>query len=308
MRWRGRRQSDNVEDRRGMRGGRVAIGGGAAIIVVIVALLFGADPRQLLEQMQVEGPTVQTDPQARAPGSGYAPYDDTTPATPGEPGAPGAPLSEEDELAAFVSVVLAETEDVWRGQFQKMGRVYEEPRLVLFSDQVESACGMAGAAMGPFYCPGDRQVYIDLSFYEVLKQRLGAPGDFAQAYVVAHEVGHHVQHLLGFSDQVHALRSQLSEEEYNQLSVRLELQADFLAGLWAHHAERTAHILEPGDIEEALNAASAIGDDRLQMQSRGRVVPDAFTHGTSAQRVRWFRRGYESGDITQGDTFGAETL
>jgi hypothetical protein len=197
---------------------------------------------------------------------------------------------------------------VWNEQFSQMGQAYEEPTLVLFTDEVNSACGMAGAAMGPFYCPGDRQVYIDLGFYDLLRQRLGAGGDFAQAYVIAHEVGHHVQNLLGISDQVHQARGRMNERDYNALSVRLELQADFYAGLWAHHAQRMNQVLEPGDIEEALGAASAIGDDRLQMQAEGRVVPDAFTHGTSEQRVRWFTRGFETGDIREGDTFAATRL
>jgi len=302
MRWQGRRQSDNVEDRRGMRPGGLAIGGGGVLIVVILALLFGADPRQLLEQLQTEGPAVTTAPATPgAPGATDATGEVTTPGT-----APAA--RPQDERAQFVAVVLAETEDVWREQFRELQRTYDEPKLVLFTDEVRSACGLAGAAVGPFYCPGDRKVYIDLAFYDVLRRKLGAPGDFAQAYVIAHEVGHHVQNLLGLSERVQELRGKLTEAEFNQVSIRLELQADFFAGLWAHYAARTAGLLEPGDIEEALNAASAIGDDRLQMQARGRVVPDAFTHGTSAQRVRWFRRGYESGDFRQGDTFGAEQL
>ena len=267
-----------------MRAGKLALGGGGALIVLLVAMLFGVDPRALLEQIPVDqtGMSTQQAPQGRS--------------------------AEENELAEFVSVVLATTEDVWHQQFGEMGRTYEEPTLVLFTDQVQSACGMAGAAVGPFYCPGDRQVYIDLGFYDLLRRRLGAPGDFAQAYVIAHEVGHHVQNLLGISDQVHEARGRVSEQDYNALSVRLELQADFLAGLWAHHAQRMERILEPGDIEEALGAASAIGDDRLQMQAEGRVVPDAFTHGTSEQRVRWFRRGFETGDIREGDTFAATRL
>jgi predicted metalloprotease len=262
----------------------MAVGGGGAIVLLIVGLLFGVDPRQLLNQvaLQTGGGTSQT-----------------------QEGPVGAPT---DSLGQFVSVVLAETEDVWKDQFQQLGREYREPRLVLFTDQVESACGMAGAAAGPFYCPDDERVYIDLGFYDLLRERLHAGGDFAEAYVIAHEVGHHVQKLLGVTDKVHAMRDQMSEEQYNQLSVRLELQADFYAGVWAHHAERLRHIIEPGDIDEALNAASAIGDDKLQMQSRGYIVPDAFTHGTSAQRVRWFKKGYETGDIRQGDTFGTENL
>jgi predicted metalloprotease len=283
MRWRGERQSSNVEDRRGAPRG-VAVGGLGVLIVVIVAALFGADPRALLQQMQQTGLTTET----------------------GQTQAPASP--EEEELKQFVSVVLASTEDVWQQQFQQGGAAYEQPTLVLFSQSVESACGMAGSAVGPFYCPGDRKVYLDLEFFRVLKERLGAPGDFAQAYVIAHEVGHHVQNLLGVSDQVHQMRGRVSEKEYNQLSVQLELQADFYAGVWAHHAQEARQLLEQGDIEEALNAASMIGDDHLQRQSQGTVVPDAFTHGTSEQRVRWFKKGLESGDVRQGDTFNAPRL
>jgi len=283
VRWKDGRRSDRVDDRRGMRAGGIALGGGGAIVLILVALAFGVDPRALLEQIPVDSVGLST-------------------------GAPQARSAEENELADFVSVVLASTEDVWGEQFREMGRAYEEPTLVLFTDQVNSACGLAGAAVGPFYCPGDRQVYIDLGFYDLLRQRLGAPGDFAQAYVIAHEVGHHVQNLLGISDRLAEARGRLGERDYNALSVRLELQADFFAGLWAHHAQELNQILEPGDLEEALNAASAIGDDRLQMQAQGRVVPDAFTHGTSEQRVRWFRRGFETGDIREGDTFAAARL
>ncbi len=205
-------------------------------------------------------------------------------------------------------MVLADTEKVWRAQFQRMGRTYQEPQLVLFSGRVQSACGLASAATGPFYCPGDQKVYVDLDFYRELKERFDAPGDFAQAYVLAHEVGHHVQNLLGITDQVDGMRGRLSEVEFNKVSVRLELQADFLAGMWAHHAQRQWNILEAGDLEEALNAASAIGDDRIQRQAQGHVVPDSFTHGSSAQRIRWFRRGLETGDFAQGDTFSARDL
>jgi uncharacterized protein len=215
---------------------------------------------------------------------------------------------QEDELAKFVAVVLADTEDVWREQFRRMGREYREPKLVLFTGRVNSACGFASAASGPFYCPEDEKIYIDLGFYDDLKRRFGAPGDFAQAYVIAHEVGHHVQKLLGQTDRVHAAHGRVSESEYNDLSVRLELQADFLAGVWAHHAQRTKQVLESGDVEEALRCAAAIGDDRIQKQSQGYVVPDSFTHGTSEQRARWFRKGLESGDMTQGDTFSARQL
>jgi predicted metalloprotease len=283
------RESGNVEDRRGAGGGRgLVLGGAGTLIVVVIAMLMGADPRALLQQIQTQSVPTET----------------TTPAPGGTSTVPG----QADEGRVFVSKVLASTEDVWREQFRAMGRQYEEPTLVLFTDATESACGMAGSAMGPFYCPEDRKVYIDLGFYDELKQRFGAPGDFAQAYVIAHEVGHHVQNLLGISDRVRAEQQRSSKAEANELSVRLELQADFLAGVWAHHAQAMAHVLEPGDLEEALNAANAIGDDRLQMETQGRIVPDSFTHGTSAQRVRWFRKGWETGDIRQGDTFQAEAL
>jgi predicted metalloprotease len=220
----------------------------------------------------------------------------------------GAVNPEEEQRKDFVSVVLADTEAVWHKLFNQMGRNYEEPKLVLFRGRVESACGLASSAVGPFYCPRDHKVYVDLEFFEELQKRFGAPGDFAQAYVIAHEVGHHVQDLLGISDRVHAQQGRMSKAEYNQLSVRLELQADFLAGVWAHHAQKMRNMLEEGDIEEALRAAEAIGDDRLQRQAQGYVVPDSFTHGTSAQRVRWFRRGFETGDVDQGDTFNARSL
>lgn len=284
MRWRGRRQSGNVEDRRGagVPGGGMVLGGGGAILLLILALLFGADPRQLLEQLPQGG-------MADVPASG------------------GMAPPADDEASQFIAVVLAETEDVWNAQFRAMGEQYVEPRLVLFTGRVQSACGMATAAVGPFYCPGDSQVYIDLSFYDELQRRFGAPGDFAQAYVIAHEVGHHVQNLLGIADEVTRAQRGVSEAEANELSVRLELQADFFAGIWAHYAER-AQLLEPGDLEEALRAATAIGDDALQRQAQGYVVPDSFTHGTSEQRARWFRRGYETGDLAQGDTFGSPTL
>lgn len=283
MRWREGRQSQNVEDRRGMSRGGMAIGGGlGGIVILIIALLLGADPRQLLEQL---------------PSDGQAPA--TQSSRPTNP--------EEEELREFVGAVLADTEDVWNDIFRQMGRQYREPTLVLFTDQVQSACGVAGAAVGPFYCPGDEKLSIDLSFYRELRTRFRAPGDFAQAYVIAHEVGHHVQHLLGTMDQVNSARRRLSEAEANELSVRLELQADFLAGVWAHHAQKRG-VLEQGDVEEALGAASAIGDDRLQRESQGYVVPDSFTHGTSEQRIRWFRKGLETGDIRQGDTFNATSL
>lgn len=283
MLWQGRRQSENVDDRRMSGPVRMGAGGGMlGLIVIVVAIFLGADPRLVLQLMQ-NLPAPQ--PQARVGGDGVA------------------PPQPDDELAQFVSVVLADTEDVWTEQFAKIGRRYEKPRLVLFRGQVESACGFASAASGPFYCPGDRQVYIDLSFYEDMRDKLGAPGDFAQAYVIAHEIGHHVQNLLGINEDVHARQQRSDKVEANELSVRLELQADFLAGVWAHHADQKWQILEAGDVEEAINAATAIGDDRLQQRSRGVVVPESFTHGTSKQRVRWFTRGLKTGDMNQGDTF-----
>lgn len=281
MRWRGQRQSSNIEDRRGI-GGKVAVGGGlGTIVILILALLFGADPQQLLEQ-------VPSDPSSGIQSS--------RPVNP-----------EEEELKQFVSVVLGKSEDVWHEVFRRNGSQYREPTLVLFTDQVQSACGRAGAAVGPFYCPADEKVYIDLSFYEALRRRFNAPGDFAQAYVIAHEVGHHVQNLLGISDRVDAMQRRVSEAEANQLSVRLELQADFFAGVFARYVQNEG-ILEPGDIEEALQAASAVGDDQIQRRTTGYIVPESFTHGTSEQRLRWFRKGYETGDIRQGDTFNTSTL
>jgi len=280
MRWRGERQSDNVEDRRGMSGGGKIIGGGlGGIVLLVIALLMGADPRQLLEQLP-----------AGDPSSG------TQTSRPSNP--------QEDELVAFVRVVLASTEDYWTNAFRQMGREYRKPKLQLFTGRVESACGVAGAAVGPFYCPGDEKIYLDLSFFEELRSRFKAPGDFAQAYVIAHEVGHHVQNLLGTMDKVDAARGRVSKGTENQLSVRLELQADFLAGLWANFAQQK-NLLDPDDIDEALGAASAVGDDRLQQEGQGYVVPDSFTHGSSEQRIRWFRHGFETGDIRQGDTFNS---
>lgn len=282
MRWRGERQSENIEDRRGMSRGGIAIGGGlGSIVVLIIALLLGADPRQLLEQAPVDNPSAGT--QTSRP---------TNP--------------QEEELKQFVAVVLASTEDVWTDTFRQLGRQYRKPTLVLFDVQVSSACGQAGAAVGPFYCPGDEKLYLDFSFFRDLQSRFRAPGDFAQAYVIAHEVGHHVQKLLGTMERVNAAQRQRGEAEANDLSVRLELQADFLAGVWAHHAQRKG-LLDPGDVEEALGAASAVGDDRLQRESQGYVVPDSFTHGSSEQRIRWFRRGLETGDIRQGDTFATRS-
>jgi len=283
MLWKGQRQSDNVEDRRGMSGGGMAIGGGlGGIVVLVIALLLGADPRQLLEQTR-----------------GVDPSTSTTTSRPTNP--------QEDELKQFSATVLASTEDVWADIFRQQGRTYSKPTLVLFTEAVRSACGEAGAAVGPFYCPGDQKLYLDLSFFNDLQTRFRAPGDFAQAYVIAHEVGHHVQNLLGTMDKVDAVRGRMSEAEANQLSVRLELQADFLAGVWAHYAQQKG-ILEAGDIEEALGAASAVGDDRLQREGQGYVMPDSFTHGTSEQRIRWFRKGLETGNLREGDTFSARGL
>jgi predicted metalloprotease len=282
MQWSGQRESGNVEDRRGMSGSRIALGGGLGTVVIfIIALLLGVNPRQLLEQMP------------------------NSPAS--EVRTERAVNPEEDQLKKFVSVVLAKSEDTWQEEFRKNGRQYRKPTLVLFTDRVQSACGTSGAAVGPFYCPADEKVYIDLAFYEELRRRFHAPGDFAQAYVIAHEVGHHVQKLMGISDRVEAMQSRATEAEANQLSVRLELQADFFAGIFARYVKDQG-LLDPGDIEEALQAASAVGDDNIQKQTNGYVVPDSFTHGTSEQRLRWFRKGYETGDIRQGDTFNAADL
>ena len=285
MRWIGGRRSSNIEDRRGIRLSRGVKGGGIGmLLLVIVAMYFGVDPSIVFQQGSEMGggSSIQT--------------------------IPVQPSAADNELADFVSVVLADTEDTWKSLFKQMGKTYEEPNLVLFSGMVESACGYAQAAVGPFYCPRDRKVYIDLSFYRDLKNKMNAPGDFAQAYVIAHEVGHHVQKLLGISDKVNAMRSRLSQKKYNNLSVKMELQADCFSGIWAHHAQKMRNILEPGDVEEALNAASMIGDDHLQKQSRGYVAPDSFTHGTSAQRVRWFNHGFQTGNINSCNTFKAENL
>jgi predicted metalloprotease len=277
MLWKNLRRSQNVEDRRGVPGGGIAIGGGCGtLVLIIVALLFGVNPLELLQQVPQEG----APPPASAPGE-----------------------RPQDEGADFASAILGDTEDVWTEIFRQNRMQYAKPTLVLFAGNVRSACGYASAAVGPFYCPGDQKVYLDLGFFEELNRRFGAPGDFAQAYVIAHEIGHHIQNQMGTMRKVDALRSRMSEGEANQLSVRLELQADFYAGVWAHHTQKAKQILEPGDVEEALRAATAIGDDRLQRQAQGYVVPDSFTHGTSEQRVRWFRRGFETGDIAQGDTF-----
>jgi predicted metalloprotease len=267
MRWEGRRESENV---RTGGGGRMVVGGGAGLLIVyVLAALLGVDPTGLFSSGGSSGPTT----------------------------------AEEERLTHFVKVVLADTEDVWHAIFRQSGREYREPQMVLFRGQVASACGRASSAVGPFYCPGDQTVYLDLSFLGELGSRFQAPGDFAQAYVIAHEVGHHVQNLLGTFDRAQKMEKAAGEVERNRISVRVELQADFLAGVWAHHAQKTKQILDPGDLEEALRAASAVGDDRLQQQARGRVVPDSFTHGTSAQRAAWFRLGFETGDLSRGDTF-----
>lgn len=279
MRWQRGRRSGNIEDRRGRRGGRAVAGGGLGMVaLVVVGMLFGFDPSTLL---QLGGALTGGDRSS------------------------GSPVSspERTEQAEFVSVVLADTEDTWNPIFRQLGREYREPTLVLFSGQVESACGYASAAMGPFYCPGDQKVYIDLAFYDELKNKFGAPGDFAQAYVIAHEVGHHVQTLLGISEQVQRAKQGSSEAAANEVQVRMELQADCLSGVWANNAHRTRNLLEEGDIEEGLNAAAAIGDDTLQRKTQGYVVPESFTHGTAKQRQTWFYRGLESGDINQCDTF-----
>ncbi len=281
MLWRGRRESDNIEDRRGMRVGRTAgIGGVGLVAVYLISMYFGVDPRVLLGSVQTT--------QVGTESGSSEPYQES---------------AHEAEQREFVAVVLADTEDVWGAVMTAMHGSYRKPTLTLFSGFVESGCGGAEAATGPFYCPADEHVFIDLSFFDEMDQQLGAPGDFAQAYVIAHEVGHHVQKLLGTSERVQEQRQRVGEIEANQQSVRLELQADCYAGMWARHAEETSHILEAGDIDEALGAASAVGDDRLQRRAGGQVVPDAFTHGTSEQRARWFRRGFDTGTLEACDTF-----
>jgi predicted metalloprotease len=278
MRWLGRRGSGNIEDRRGMGGG-MALGGGG-ILIVILGLLFGPDAANLVSQLPI-GQGTQTEV------------------------AKGSPT---DEAGKFADVVLGDTEEVWSKIFSENGMQYKEPTMVLFEGQVSSACGAASSATGPFYCPMDEKVYLDLGFQKELKDRFGAGGDFPMAYVIAHEVGHHVQNLMGTSEKIQQMRGRVSQEEYNRLSVMLELQADFYAGVYANRADKLHNILEEGDIEEALTAASAIGDDRIQQQTQGEIVPEAFTHGTSAQRMRWFKKGYDTGDIRQGDTFNASNL
>lgn len=280
MLYKGREQSGNVEDRRGLSTGKMVAGGSiGTLAIVLIVWLLGGNPAEIINNMQSRGnETTEVDP---------------------------AILEAESEMAELATVVLKDTEDIWKQIFSESGKTYREPTLVLFSGAAESACGYSSAATGPFYCPGDEKVYIDLSFLQQLQSQVGATGDFAAAYIIAHEVGHHVQKLLGITDQMNDIRGRVSETEYNQYSVRLELQADFLAGVWAHYAERTKNILEEGDLEEAINAAAAVGDDRIMMESQGYVVPDAFTHGTSEQRRTWFMKGYQTGDLNQGDTFSS---
>ena len=293
MKWEGNRESDNVEDARGSSGGGGGIGfGGRSIgigtiaVALVAGWVFGVNPLTVLGLLT----------------GGGAPQDASVQQAPA--GKPPA----DDKMARFVATVLADTEDVWREQFKQMGSTYREPKLVLFRNAYPTACGQGQAAMGPFYCPGDQKVYIDLGFYEVMRTRLGAPGDFAQAYVIAHEVGHHVQNLMGITAKVEAMRGRGSAAQQNEISVRLELQADCFAGVWANHAQAARQILEQGDLEEALNAATQIGDDTLQRKSQGQVVPESFTHGTSAQRVSWFKRGIQTGSVSQCNTFEARQL
>lgn len=285
MRWRGGRRSTNIEDRRGKRAAQGVLGGGiGTVVLVLVAMYFGVDPTPLLE-------TVQSGGQASTRGT-----------------QPSAEDLKNDPLADMIAAVIADTEDVWSDIFSRRGQRYQQPTLVIFRGSTRSACGLGQAAMGPFYCPADRKAYIDLSFYDQMRTRYHAPGDFAQAYVIAHEIGHHVQNLLGISGQVHAQKQRVDKSQANALSVRLELQADCLAGVWANRAHEARNIIESGDVDEALNAASAIGDDTLQKQTRGVVVPESFTHGTSVQRQRWFRVGLASGDLDDCDTFAADRL
>ena len=297
MKWEGNRESDNVEDRRASGGGGSGRGSGGGLLggrsigigTIVVALLggwvFGINPLTIINMLSGGAPPAQVQQQT-----------------------PAQRPPADDRMAKFVSTVLADTEDVWKDVFAKGGATYKEPRLVLFRGATQTACGQGQAAMGPFYCPGDQKVYIDLGFFETLTKRLGAPGEFAQAYVVAHEVGHHVQNLLGISARVDKMRGQVSQADYNVLSVKLELQADCFAGVWAYHANESRQILQGGDIESAMNAAAKIGDDALQRSSGGAVVPESFTHGTSAQRQRWFKTGLASGSVKACDTFSARTL
>lgn len=281
MQWMGRRESSNVEDRRGITGGGMAVGGGVIGVIFILAkfLLGGGDLNDLQQLAPPQQQELTTEQKAA-----------------------------QDTEAAFVKVVLADTEDVWTKLFSDMGRTYTDPTLVLFSGSTTSACGNASAATGPFYCPVDQDVYIDLSFAQQLKDQFGATGEFAMAYVVAHEVGHHVQDLLGTTKKMEQIQQQVGQTEYNKYSVALELQADFYAGIWAHYDQKMKNVIDPQDIQDALNAANAIGDDRLQQEYQGTVTPDSFTHGTSAQRMYWFKKGYDTGDMNQGNTFAAENL
>ncbi len=285
MRWRGGRRSSNIEDRRGSGGAPKLLGGGiGTIVLVLIAMYFGVDPTPLLSGLQGGG---------KASSSGTQPT---------------AEELKNDPLADMISVVIADTEDVWREIFASQGQRYQVPTLVIFRGATSSACGLGQAAMGPFYCPADRKAYIDLSFFDQMRTQFKAPGDFAQAYVIAHEIGHHVQNLLGISGKVHSAKQRVGQAEANELSVRLELQADCLAGVWANRADKARNILETGDVDEALNAASAIGDDTLQRKSRGTVVPESFTHGTAVQRQRWFKAGLAGGDFDACDTFNAGRL
>ncbi|WPR76695.1 neutral zinc metallopeptidase [Algoriphagus sp. NG3] len=300
MKWEGKRRSSNVEDRRGQRGGGMRGGGFSPLLIgSLIKILFSKTGLVIIGIVIAFSVVTGTNPLSflgdflgGGGGQGFTTESNYTPS------------AEEDRLAAFSETILADTEDVWN----KLLESYREPTLVLFSGQVSSACGSASSATGPFYCPGDERLYIDLSFFKEMEVKLNAPGDFAQAYVIAHEVGHHIQKLMGITAKLDRLRGQVSEKEYNQYSVRLELQADFLAGVWAHHSQKSKGWMEKGDLEEALNAANAIGDDRLQKQISGRVIPDSFTHGTSAQRMRWFKKGFDTGDLTQGDTFATDDL
>jgi hypothetical protein len=279
MLWEGRRGSSNIEDRRGIGGRGIAVGGGiGSVIIGLIIYLLGGNPSQVMEQGPSNAPQTQAEKQA------------------------------DDREAQFVSVVLADTEDIWSKLFTQMNKQYSDPTLVMFNDATQSGCGFASSATGPFYCPSDEKVYLDLSFFREMRDRFNAAGDFAEAYVIAHEVGHHVQNLLGITNKVDGMRGRVDETQMNKLSVKLELQADFLAGVWAHYEQSLKNVIQPGDIEEALNAANAIGDDRLQKEAQGYVVPDSFTHGTSEQRMYWFKKGYETGDINQGDTFNDPSL
>ena len=283
MKWKGREQSGNIEDRRGIGRGKMVAGGTVGtLVIVLIVWLLGGDPSQVISSLQQGGNQSEV--------------------------VDSSVIKAEEKTAAFASVVLKETEDIWSEIFKKEGMTYREPTMVFFSQGTESACGSNSSATGPFYCPGDEKVYIDLSFLKELQDKLGANGDFAMAYIIAHEVGHHVQKQLGITDKMNELRESVSEDEYKRNSVRLELQADFLAGVWAHYADKTKNILEEGDLEEAMNAAEAVGDDRIQMESQGYIVPDAFTHGTAAQRKKWFMKGFRTGDINEGDTFTSSNL